>query len=38
MARRALYVETVRGREVFLAELRADLKAGAFSPVPVGNG
>jgi RNA-directed DNA polymerase len=31
----AFHVETVRGREVFLAELRADLKAGAFSPVPV---
>jgi RNA-directed DNA polymerase len=31
----AFYVETVRGREVFLAELRADLRAGAFSPVPV---
>ena len=31
----AFYVETVRGREVFLAELRADLKDGSFSPVPV---
>jgi RNA-directed DNA polymerase len=31
----AFYVETVRGREVFLAELRADLRVGAFSPVPV---
>jgi RNA-directed DNA polymerase len=29
------YVETTRGREVFLAELRADLKAGVFSPLPV---
>jgi RNA-directed DNA polymerase len=31
----AFYVDTVRGREVFLAELRADLKAGVFSPLPV---
>ncbi|MHA6795348.1 group II intron reverse transcriptase/maturase [Pseudonocardia bannensis] len=31
----AFYVESVRGREVFLAELRAELKAGVFSPVPV---
>ena len=31
----AFYVETVRGREVFLAELRADLKSGSFSPLPV---
>jgi RNA-directed DNA polymerase len=31
----AFYVETVRGREVFLAELRAALKDGSFSPLPV---
>jgi RNA-directed DNA polymerase len=31
----AFYVESVRGREVFLAELRADLKFGSFSPLPV---
>jgi retron-type reverse transcriptase len=31
----AFYVETVRGREAFLAELRADLRTGMFSPVPV---
>jgi RNA-directed DNA polymerase len=31
----AYYVEDVRGVEVFLADLRADLKARQFIPVPV---
>ena len=31
----AYYVETVRGEEVFLAELRASLKDRSFRPLPV---
>src|SRR3954470_23102611 len=31
----AYYIEDVRGVEVFLADLRADLKAREFAPVPV---
>ncbi|MDQ3932030.1 MAG: group II intron reverse transcriptase/maturase, partial [Actinomycetota bacterium] len=31
----AYYVETVRGVERFLAELRTDLKARTFTPLPV---
>src|SRR4051812_31560356 len=31
----AYYIEDVRGVEVFLADLRADLKARRFTPVPV---
>lgn len=31
----AYYIEDVRGVEVFLADLRADLKARQFAPVPV---
>ncbi len=31
----AYYVEDVRGVPVFLADLRADLKSGRFTPVPV---
>jgi RNA-directed DNA polymerase len=31
----AYYVETVRGEETFLAELRASLKDRSFSPLPV---
>src|SRR5215212_490768 len=31
----AYYIEDVRGIEPFLADLRADLKAGRFTPLPV---
>src|SRR6266508_4172170 len=31
----AFYVEKIRGEHVFLAELRADLKARTFMPLPV---
>jgi RNA-directed DNA polymerase len=31
----AAYISTVRGEEPFLAELRADLKARTFTPLPV---
>ncbi len=31
----AFYISTVRGEEAFLAELRADLKARSFVPLPV---
>jgi len=31
----AHYIEAVRGEESFLAELRSDLKAGRFVPLPV---
>ncbi len=31
----AFYVEQIRGEHVFLAELRADLKARTFAPLPV---
>jgi RNA-directed DNA polymerase len=31
----AYYIRAVRGEDVFLADLRADLKAGAFVPLPV---
>ena len=31
----AFYISVVRGEEGFLAELRAELKAGTFAPLPV---
>jgi RNA-directed DNA polymerase len=31
----AYYIRKVRGEDVFLAELRADLKSGRFAPLPV---
>ena len=33
--RTAYYIRQTRGEEAFLAELRADLKAGLFQPLPV---
>ena len=35
MARTVLYISAVRGEEAFLSELRADLKARRFVPLPV---
>lgn len=31
----ARYIQVVRGQEAFLADIRADLRAGVFAPVPV---